>query len=279
VRAHRDELLQNDPGVREGDPDAVHDMRVATRRLRSTLGTFRQFLGDTDPLRDELRWTAGLLGAVRDGDVLADELIEEISHTAADMVPGPVTRRIRRRLARDVSDARSELHDALNSDRYFAMLDALDRFVDATVPEATAKALRKRTRKRLAKADLGVETALRSDLIMPSDERDHALHDARKAYKKSRYAVELLTPLYGKPAKRLVILLKALQDLLGEHQDAVVAADLLRELGEEAHASGESEFGYGVLCEQQTLIADDRRQKVPAVYRKASKPKVRAFLD
>lgn len=278
LRDHRDELLHNDPGVREGDPDAVHDMRVATRRLRSTLGTFRKILGDTDPLRDELRWIAGLLGAVRDGDVLADELIEEISHTAADLVPGPVTRRIRRRLERDVSHARSELHDALNSGRYFAMLDELDRFVDATTPEPTGAALRKRTRKRLAKADLSVEMAMRSDLVAPSDERDHALHDARKDYKKARYAVEVLTPLHRKAAKRLVIRLKALQDLLGEHQDAVVAAALLRELGEEAHASGESEFGYGVLCEQQILIAADRREQVPAVYRKASTLKVRAFL-
>lgn len=279
LRAHRDELLRNDAGVREDDPDAVHDMRVATRRLRSTLGTFRKFLGDIDPLRDELRWIAALLGDVRDGDVLADELIEEISHTAADLVPGPVTRRIRRRLARDVSHARSELQAALTSRRYFAMLDELDQFIDATAPDLTDKAMRKRASKRLARADLSVEMALRSDLVAPSDERDHALHEARKDYKKARYAVEALTPLHEKPAKRLVSRLKALQDLLGEHQDAVVAALLLRELGEQAHASGESEFGYGVLCEQQTMIAADRRQKVPAVYRRASTPKVRAFLN
>src|SRR5581483_10955800 len=76
IAAQRDALIANDPGVRRGDPDAVHDMRVALRRLRSTLHTFRPALDTarTEPLREELKWLGQVLGAVRDNDVLAEKL-------------------------------------------------------------------------------------------------------------------------------------------------------------------------------------------------------------
>jgi CHAD domain-containing protein len=278
LRAQRDEIMRTDPLVRAQDPDGVHDMRVATRRLRSTLRTFRSALGDAEHLRDELRWIALLLGAVRDGDVLADELIRDISGAAPDMVPGVVTQRIRRRLGEDAGRARAELAEAMESPRYFAILDELDRQVECDDPTVTAKALRKRVRNRLAKADNGIEAVMRVGLVAPSDERDHELHEARKSYKKARYAVEVIAPDHGRKAARLIARLKALQDLLGEHQDAVVAAVLLRQLGAEAHEAGESEFGFGVLCEQQTERAAARRAEVPAAYRRASSKKARGWL-
>src|SRR5262249_55609291 len=77
VSAQFDELLRFDPGVRAGDDaDAVHDMRVAVRRLRSALRTFKPMLAEqwVDSLRDELDWLAALLGAVRDLDVLRENL-------------------------------------------------------------------------------------------------------------------------------------------------------------------------------------------------------------
>ena len=70
-------LLAHDPGVRLGDdPEDVHQARVATRRMRSDLRTFRRVLDEDwdESMRDELKWLGGLLGAVRDTDVLLDRL-------------------------------------------------------------------------------------------------------------------------------------------------------------------------------------------------------------
>src|SRR5205807_6865528 len=114
-------------GVRAGDPDAVHDMRVATRRIRSTLRTFRKLLDAdrTEPLRAELKWLAGLLGAVRDGDVMAERLTKEVDDLAPDLVLGPVGERIRERLDARTAPAREELIEALGSPRYQRLLTAV----------------------------------------------------------------------------------------------------------------------------------------------------------
>ena len=117
LRQQRDELIANDPLVRESDATAVHDMRVAVRRLRSNLSTFRN--ADSEQLRGELKWLSDLIGAVRDTDVLTDELIGDIADTQPDLVPSKVTRRIRQRLRRDTGAARAALAKGLNSQRYF----------------------------------------------------------------------------------------------------------------------------------------------------------------
>jgi len=266
LRMQRDELIANDPLVRGFDADGVHDMRVAVRRLRSALSTFRK--PDSAHLRAELKWLSDLIGAVRDTDVLADELIGDIAVTAPDLVPSKVTRRIRQRLRRDTAAAREALRAALNGPRYFALLDELDALVDGEAVEVSRTWLHKRTRKRLAAADAELTAALVS--------RDDAeLHEARKSYKKARYAVEVAGPHKGRTlAKRL----KELQEILGAHQDAVVAAELLKELADEAEASSEPEFGLGVLYAHQQQQAADRSAEVPAAYSRARKRKIRRWL-
>src|SRR5262249_39255635 len=100
LRKQRDAIADNEPGVRRGDPDAVHDMRVATRRLRSTLRTFRSLFdrSRTDLLRDELQWLGGELGAVRDGDGMVKRLAAEVAAVPPELVVGPVAERIRERM-------------------------------------------------------------------------------------------------------------------------------------------------------------------------------------
>src|SRR2546423_3425413 len=96
----RDAIRSNDPGVRAGDPDAVHDMRVATRRSRSTLRTFRPLFDPTvQRLRDELRWLGQALGQVRDGDVMAARLAAALAAQPPELVVGPGADRIPPRLA------------------------------------------------------------------------------------------------------------------------------------------------------------------------------------
>ncbi len=276
LRQQRDQMISNDPLVRAADVDGVHDMRVAVRRLRSALSTFGGPGGDAvsiEPFRAELKWLSGLIGAVRDGDVLADELITDIADAEPDLVPSQVTRRIRRKLAADADTARSALADALNSRRYFDLLDEVDRIADADPDPVTWRHLRKQARKRIRKADSQLVAAM-------ADGTDAELHEARKTYKKARYAVELAGASSGKPARKLGNRLKALQDILGEHQDAVVAATLLKDLaGDMVAGNGKSGFGFGVLYAHERARAQRLRAAVPAAYVRAGRKRVRAWLD
>src|SRR5690242_12387331 len=91
LRHRRAAIVVNEPGVRAGDAGAIHDMRVATRRLRSTLRTYRGVLPDprrTEGLRDELRWLGDALGAVRDGDVLGEKLAAAVAREPVELVVG-----------------------------------------------------------------------------------------------------------------------------------------------------------------------------------------------
>jgi CHAD domain-containing protein len=262
LREQRDALLGNDPLARAGDVDGVHDMRVATRRLRSTLSTFRRHLGDTEALRGELKWLADLLGAVRDRDVLGDLIL-------ADAADDLVRDRVRRHLESNQDTARHELAAGLDSARYFALLDAVDALVDRPAAPIAAGALLDRTQNRLMKAGRMLEDA---------DGDDVALHEARKAYKKARYAVEAVHVLDGQAAQRLVKRLKAMQDALGQHQDAVIAAALVEEIGGEAHRDGENAFPYGQLHARMRARAQAERQRLDRLYRRTTQSKVRSWL-
>jgi len=114
--------------------------------------------------------------------------------------------------------------------------------------------------------------------LPPGDERDHTLHDARKAAKRARYAAEAAHPALGGPAGRFARRMKAVQSLLGEHQDAVVARDALRTLAVQAHAAGEQTFTWGVLHGREEAAAAEAERRLPEVWRRASRPKVRRAL-
>jgi CHAD domain-containing protein len=258
LTTQRDAVRTAEGGVRSGDVDAVHDMRVATRRLRSTLRTFRAVLRPWQPLRAELKWLAGVLGDVRDGDVLADRLGAAVAGEPPELVIGPVAARLRQRLASDTAPARERLRAALNTDRYRTLLESLDELVAAgpTRPVGRGR-LRRATRKALRRADRQLAAA------KGSRNRAARLHQARRTYKRARYAVEVLRPVAGKPAKRLRRRLSTLQDVLGAHQDAVVTADLLRTHAMRAFAAGENTFTYGVLYARQERVLDESRRALP----------------
>ena len=121
-------LVAHDPGVRLGDdPEDVHQARVATRRLRSHLRTFSSLVDEAwaNELRDELRWLGDVLGGVRDADVLLGRLESHVVR-----LPSPDRRAAERLLDTLRSDRdrrRTPLLQALRSDRYTALLDALVR--------------------------------------------------------------------------------------------------------------------------------------------------------
>jgi CHAD domain-containing protein len=290
LREQRDALLANESAAGDGDVNAVHDMRVAARRLRSTLRTFRPLLQRerTEPLREELRWLGAALGAVRDGQVMAKRLRTAVTALAPELVVGPVAARIQQRLANRTGLAREDLKKALDSPRYAALLDRLDEILDnGPPPDTTTERVLRLARKALRRADRMLDAAgearptdhtrVSFPVAAPSD-RDSQLHEARKAYKRARYAVEALKPLAGKQAKRLANRLTTLQDILGTHQDSVVTGSLLRDYGMRAHLEGENAFTYGLLHGRQTEAGERCLRKVRRARRRATGRRLRGWL-
>lgn len=223
-------LLTHDPGTRLGsDPEDLHQLRVATRRLRAYLRAARPLLEEDAPgvLRKELGWLGSALGPVRDLDVLIAHLATELQSLdgAGDTAGGLVAALSERRL-----HAREALLQRLSSDRYFALLDLLQDFVagpplsgDHDTPLA-AIWWREAKRLRRGVAALGADPA------------DEALHEVRIHVKRARYAAELGAHELGKAGARFIAAAKAAQDVLGAHQDSVVAEEeILAWAGAEAN--------------------------------------------
>ncbi|MET9521190.1 CYTH and CHAD domain-containing protein [Streptomyces coeruleorubidus] len=270
VRAQRDAIVELDPAVRRDAEDSVHSMRVATRRLRSTFKSYGEILDRTvtDPVGDELKWLAGELGLDRDREVLTERLTAALDEVPATLVRGPVAQRLHTWARTEHGGARGRLIGVLDSRRYLALLDTLDTLI-ADPP--LGKAAGKKPRKPIAKAvkkDVRKVAGLveRAVELEPGTERDVAIHEARKKTKRARYAAEAARPALGKPAKDLVKSMKALQNLLGEHQDSVMARQALREVSAVAHAAGESAFTYGLLHEREEQRAVRVESELPGFW-------------
>ncbi len=214
-------ILANDPGTRLGrDPESLHDMRVAARRSRALLRAGEPlYANDATALENELRWLGEKLGAVRDLDVLLERLRGEANEL--DDEDRDTARAMLRTLERRRGAVRTALVKALDSERYLLLLDSFDEQIDALSSagvDITLADLAKRELKKLRKR-VG-ET--------PDDAPDEELHALRKRGKRVRYAFELA----GDDA--VVKRAKAFQDVLGEHQDSVVAESTLRDLAARA---------------------------------------------
>ncbi|MFJ8465180.1 CYTH and CHAD domain-containing protein [Streptomyces swartbergensis] len=255
LRAQRDAIVGLDPAVRRDAEDSVHSMRVATRRLRSTFKSYGEILDRTvtDPIGDELKWLAGELGLDRDREVLTERLTAALDEVPATLVRGPVAKRLHTWARTEHGGARARLIGVLDSHRYLALLDTLDALIaDPPLRKAAGKKPRKVIAKAVKKDFRKVaELVERAVELEPGTDRDVAIHEARKKTKRARYAAEAARPALGKPAKALVKSMKSLQNLLGEHQDSVMARQALRELSAVAHAAGESAFTYGLLHERE----------------------------
>jgi len=252
-------LIGEDPKLRAGaDADPVHDARVATRRLRSDLKTLEPYLVPVEGLREELGWLGGLLGAVRDLDVLIERLDARIRQ-----LPRPdrtAAAPILTMLKDEHERRRSELLDGLGSVRYLTLLDELIEtsrtppMNDPTDRRRARRALRKVTRKAWRR------TARAVDRLEPSPP-DAALHEIRKRAKRARYAAELGREVFGKRAMRLAQRLADVQDELGALQDTVVAEERLRS----SQLPNDSAFVAGMLvCGERAARAEARGRWRPA---------------
>jgi CHAD domain-containing protein len=282
VRAQIRTIVDLDPAVRRDLPDSVHKMRVATRRLRSTFKTHRKLLDRevTDPIGAELKWLAAELGLDRDQEVLDERLGSRVEELPATLALGPVRGRLRVWSAARRTGSRRRIIDVLDGKRYLDLLDALDELSAApplrpAADRAPEKALPRAVLKDYGRLATRVGHALG---LPPGPERDLALHEARKAAKRARYAGEAARPALGKPAKRFTKRVKAVQTVLGDHQDSVVAREALRTLAIQSHAAGETAFTWGLLYGREEAAAEVRERELPEIWARASAPGLRADL-
>jgi CHAD domain-containing protein len=277
LREHAARLKSLDPLVRADEPDAVHQMRVTTRRLRSTLQSFGKIIprsGSAEMLA-ELKWLGGVLGEARDAEVLASRLAHNVRTIPPELVLGPAEARVQRHFAPIQAAARKHVLAALDSARYFALRDALDELLadpplspeadrpaDRVLP-ATARRTYRRTRRRIRQAGQ----------TPPGGGQEAAYHEARKAAKRARYAGEAVSPALGQDARRFTKQMKKIQSVLGDHQDAVVARGVDRELGIGAHLEDENAFTFGLLYEREDQRAARLRAQAQRTWKRASRPR------
>jgi len=263
------------------DVDAVHEMRVATRRLRSSLATFRPMLDrtTTDPLRTDLRAAGRTLGGVRDVQVLRRRLVHTLDALPAGAVRGDPKERLLDALSRREEAARADLLVMLADDAYPALLNRLDALVAAPAQgrhaEKSARAvLPSRVNREWARV---VARRSEAQRMAPADAAA-ALHDTRKAARRLRYAAEAVAPVVGSDARRFVRRATRVQEVLGDHQDTVVARALLLELADAALAAGADAFTYGALHEVETARADDALAAYDAAWSALDRRRIRAWL-
>ncbi|MFG2137373.1 CHAD domain-containing protein [Streptomyces sp. NPDC048650] len=265
-------IVELDPAVRRDLPDAVHRMRVATRRLRSAFRSYTKVLDRsvTRPAGVELKWLAAELGVDRDREVLTARLRDALAGLPRTLRLGPVSARLRLWSQRRRLNSRREVLAVLDSERYLELLRTLEALLAAPplrkaaarpAPQVLAKAVRKDHARLAAR----VEVALRTPR---GTARDEALHSARKAAKRARYAAEAARPVLGGPAKKFAKHTKRVQQVLGDHQDSVVARAALRELATQAHRAGEGGFTFGLLHGREEALAAERERELPGVWAK-----------
>jgi CHAD domain-containing protein len=257
-------ISRYDPLVRRDEPDAVHQMRVATRRARSALQAFGAVIEReaTRPLCAELKWLAAVLGQARDGEVMQARLTAGLAAVPPALVAGPVEARITAYFTAELAQAHQSALDALDGQRYLRLrgdLDALlaDPPLTPLAERKAGKALAKPVRRAARRLDRALAA------VPGAEDRDAAIHEARKAAKRARYAAEAAVPALGGTAAHQAAQAKELQQLLGDHHDSVVARTLLLKLAQQARAAGEDTFTYGLMHQSQACQAARIEQALP----------------
>jgi CHAD domain-containing protein len=246
-------LLAKEPGTRLGDDaEELHDMRVASRRLRAAVALFKDVLPiEAAKLRPELAWIGGTIGAVRDLDVQLEQVDEWLQ---------PIDLRVL--LLQERARARTAMLEALDSTRYERFVRRFGAMLRSrsgtrTVPALTAAPdLVEHRHVALRKAMKRIGPA-----AQPSE-----YHRLRIACKRFRYALEFLADIYPGETKRLVKKSVALQDLLGAYQDAHVAIARLRDLATTRGGElvADTVFAMGEIAERYRSSMEEIRGQVDA---------------
>jgi CHAD domain-containing protein len=257
-------IARYDPLVRIDEPDAVHQMRVASRRARSALQAFGDIIDrkTTRPLCEELKWLAATLGQARDTEVMLDRLNATLAAIPPALVVGPVEARVNAHFTAELARTEKIAVAALDGRPYRRLRDHLDGLL--VRPPLTPLAGH-RAGKVLSKPVRRAGRRLSRALAAVSEAQDHdaALHEARKAAKRARYAAEAAMPALGSAASAQAAAAKDLQEVLGDHHDSVVARAVLLDIAGEARAAGEDTFTYGLMYQHQSDWAASMEQSLP----------------
>ncbi|HSB67951.1 MAG TPA: CHAD domain-containing protein [Candidatus Methylomirabilis sp.] len=270
------------------DPEYLHDLRVATRRLRSALRLFAGVLGGKrgESLRVELGWIGGLLGAVRDLDVFSLNLQ---AHAQRLGEAGTAAGLMAEEVGRQRDPARQALVAALTSRRYHSLMRRLEtlaaspaprrlRAVQAAPVAHAAPALIRKAQKRVLSLGRGIGP----------DSAAADLHRLRILCKRLRYACEFFREAFADPAAgtdplaEYIAAMVRLQDCLGEHQDAVVAMGRIQDLATAMIRRGglaaERLLDLGALIQIQREIARQRRGRLAKLWARFDRGSVRKRL-
>jgi len=282
LRAAIARIVEHDPLVRLREPlpggdTPVHQMRVGCRRLRSDLRSFAPLLEPqwADPLRAELDWVAGVLGAARDAEVLRERL--RATATADPLAPldAAAVARMDADLAARHEEALQAVDDALRSPRYLALLEQLHSA--ARTPRLTAAARRSAQRVlpalvaapwwQLVQGARDVRPAGRLNLGAP----DEVWHAVRVRAKRARYAADAVASVIGGAAPGFARSLAGVQALLGEHQDAAVAAETWLAIARADPDDHALAVTAGRLFERERTAIRATRFAFPAVWSAATR--------
>jgi len=256
MRAQLREIERHDPGTRLGrDPESLHDMRVGVRRLRALLRAGKTLVAtDTTELDGRLKKLGRVLGDVRDLDVLLGRLEDEAGELGRE--DAQHARSLLNALRTERKRCRRRLMTFLRSDSYLTLLDDTAHTIENLEPSGSGASLDELADKAFGKTRKAVRA-------LPDAPADAELHAVRKKGKRARYAGELAD--WKKPVQRA----RALQDVLGEHQDAVVAAERLRALA--AKATPEEALAAGRLVELEEARRAEARADWPKAWTKLEK--------
>ncbi len=260
---------QHEPGARLGaDPEELHQLRVAARRIDSILGLFKQQLPqELVHARAAAKGVLRTLGAARDFDVQLAELDRYCSSLSAleRLAAAP----LRARLQADRAQARAHMIRALDSDAMQQWLQTLRLASASSSAAAPAGAAPAATVMpgRVQKRFRNLRKEVRS--LRPRSPMEK-YHVVRRRAKLLRYALEPGVELFGKPAEEMLRALRRLQDGLGEHQDAHLAKNRLKALAVDAGSGlpAETLFLMGRLAEHHLNVTSKARKLLARAWKK-----------
>ena len=294
LQTNRDKIIEYDPKVRANEWDSVHQMRVATRELRSHMETFHGIVEGPQiaHIESELKSLAGLLGVARDAEVVEERWQSLLASEDSGVLDEATRDHLAHDMGREYRRAHRHVVGALNSDRYLGLLEELDQLLldppvvadtpaEDTTAEDTAATPAPEDAQPEAEPAAHEQPAHDMETVMANHlgeayaklvkrhkkavknwsnqeltlhERENYFHDMRKAAKKLRYAAEAAGSATNLKTKALYKACKDMQSVLGDFQDSVTSRDKLLELAEAARRRGEDTFGYGLLYQRERMI-------------------------
>ncbi len=268
---------ENGAAVRlQDDPDALHDLRVASRRLRAALSEFSGILPVSSVrIRNELGQLGVSLGAVRDLDVEIAQLVswQRSADAQDDMIP------LIEFLESERATARDAMQRTMGSARWGRVSTALERLV-ARGPLRNSSEPRREARAVAPNLLFATEAKVRKAAIRAEeDPSPQALHRLRIRCKRLRYSLEFFAPVFRGRADDTIEGLVAMQDLLGSHQDAIVAISRFQQLARERAGTmpPAAIFTMGRLVERHRVEAAELRERAGPAYRRFHKKPWKKF--